>query len=79
MLENAGFTEEDIKYTLNECIENESIYNLKTKKYEKDGETTIINSAMTDIRIMESVFSIIGLLVTSNQYVQMAPRRLDLL
>ena len=79
VLENAGFTEEDIKYTLNECIENESIYNLKTKKYEKDGETTIINSAMTDIRIMESVFSIIGLLVTSNQYVQMAPRRLDLL
>ena len=72
-------TESDIQFTIEHCIKDGQIYNLKTKQYEADNETSIINSAMTDIRIMESVFSIISLLVTSNQYIQKSPRRLDML
>lgn len=79
VLENSGMTESDIQFTIEHCIKDGQIYNLKTKQYEADNETSIINSAMTDIRIMESVFSIISLLVTSNQYIQKSPRRLDML
>ena len=77
VLKNSGRSEEDVKYTIDQCVQNGTIFNLKTKKYESDGETSIINSAMTDIRIMESVFSIISLLVTSNQYIQKSPRRIN--
>ena len=48
---------------------NTYIYNLKTDKFEKDSETTIINSAKTEIEIMKAVFSIIGLLSLSNQFI----------
>lgn len=78
VLKNSGLSEEDVKYTIDQCVQNGTIFNLKTKKYESDGETSIINSAMTDIRIMESVFSIISLLVTSNQYIQKSPRRINI-
>lgn len=77
VLKNSGLSDEDVKYTIDQCVQNGTIFNLKTKKYESDGETSIINSAMTDIRIMESVFSIISLLVTSNQYIQKSPRRIN--
>lgn len=78
VLKNSGLSDEDVKYTIDQCVKDGTIFNLKTKKYESDGETSIINSAMTDIRIMESVFSIISLLVTSNQYIQKSPRRINI-
>ena len=52
-----------------ECVEDNSIYNLKTDNYEDDKDTNIINSALTEIEIMKATFSIVGLLVTSNQYI----------
>lgn len=58
-----------IEETLENCIHNESIFNLMTQKYECVDDTTIINSCSTDIEIMKATFSIIGLLATSNQFI----------
>lgn len=63
-----------INSIINECIKEKLIWNLKEQDYEKDAETTIINSVMTDINIMKSAFSIIGLLVSSNQYLLQEPK-----
>lgn len=54
---------------INNCISNNklSIFNLRTNEYEDITKTNVINSAKTDIEIMNSVFSIIGLLASSNQ------------
>lgn len=49
------------------CLNKNKFYNLKTHEYEKLNETVVINSIGTDIEIMKSCFSIIGMLVTSNQ------------
>ncbi|QXN70150.1 putative chaperonin GroEL [Bacillus phage vB_BspM_Internexus] len=54
---------------ISECIVNDKIYNLKTDEFEDINNTKIINSTQTDIEIMKATFSIIGLLVTSNQFV----------
>ena len=57
------------------CFYNEKdtllIYNVLTNEYEDVTETSVINSADTDIQIMHSVFSIIGLLITSNQFISL--------
>lgn len=64
------FSNSQIKDILLECIVDTKgrIYNLVTDRYEDISETSVINSADTDIQILHSVFSIIGLLVTSNQF-----------
>lgn len=51
------------------CIEKDDliILNLKKNKFESINDSDVINSAKTDIEIMRSVFSIIGLLASSNQ------------
>lgn len=67
--------EELIDDKFNECINGKSlkIYNLKNNKFETIKNTGIINSPETDIAIMNSVFSIIGLLSASNQYIGTTP------
>jgi chaperonin GroEL len=73
-LENMGTADQStIKSIIDECMTNNEIYNLVTLEFEKDSETKIINSVYTDIEIMKSSFSIIGLLATSNQYLQKTP------
>lgn len=55
---------------LNKCLDVDKelqIFNLKTSEYETIENTEVVNSAKTDIEIMKSVFSIIGLLASSNQ------------
>lgn len=74
VLTNAFYTREEANNIILNCLKKDTIYNIKTKQYENIDETSIINSVMTDIRIMESVFSIISLLVTSNQYIRTMPR-----
>ena len=70
VLKNYGqFEEVEIKEVIETCIKNDSIFNLTTLDYEADSETTIINSVNTDNLIMNTAFSIIGLLVSSNQYI----------
>lgn len=53
------------------CVVGKKIFNLKNHLYEDMKETKIINSAETDIEILKSAISIIGLLVTSNQFIKM--------
>ena len=59
----------DINGIIDKCLNEKLFYNLKLHKYEKIGDTTVINSAATDIEIMKSCFSIIGMLSTSNQII----------
>lgn len=62
--------EETCKEILDRCLsldEELCIYNLKTSEYETIENTEVVNSSKTDIEIMKSVFSIIGLLASSNQ------------
>lgn len=69
VLRNYKDDETYIDEVMNECISRKTIYNLTNKKYEDIENTSIINSSSTDIEIMKATFSIIGLLVTSNQFI----------
>lgn len=57
------------KVIADECVDTGSIYNLKTQDFEKEN-LSIVNSAETDIEILKSAISIIGLLATSNQFIR---------
>jgi len=61
--------ESDVADIISKCIKENLIYNLKTDKYETIEDTTIINSANTDIAITKATFSIVSLLATSNQLI----------
>lgn len=70
VLSNYGqLNNKEISKCIDECISEDKIFNLTNFAYEADSETTIINSVQTDISIMKTTFSIIGLLVSSNQYI----------
>ena len=69
VLRNASIKEKEIDFIIADCIHNKYIYNLKTEEMEKDVDTNIINSAKTEIEILKAVISIIGILVTSNQFI----------
>lgn len=70
VLTNYGqLNNKEINKCIEECISEDKIFNLTNFAYEADKETTIINSVQTDISIMKTTFSIIGLLVSSNQYI----------
>jgi chaperonin GroEL len=69
VLNNASIPSNDINNIIEQCVNNDVIYNLKTKRYETEKETYIVNSAKTEIEILKAVISIIGILVTSNQFI----------
>ena len=69
VLNNSYFNEEEVEVTLEQCLNNAEFYNLKTHKYEDITETEVINSVDTDIQILRSVVSIIGIMATSNQMI----------
>jgi len=69
ILENASISHEQAKIIIKKSIETNQIYNVKYKEFEDISKTKIINSAKTDIEIMKSCSSIIGLLATSNQFI----------
>lgn len=73
VLENANITEEKIAEIVNKCIEESKFYNLKIRKFEDMQSTSVINSVDTDIQIMKTCFSIIGILATSNQFITLNP------
>lgn len=62
-------SEELYEFAYSNCIEDRDIFNVVTEEFEPFNKTGIINSCNTDIEIMKSTFSIIGLLVTSNQFI----------
>lgn len=74
VIRNYNSDEDFINDTVTYCIDNNVIFNLKTLNYESIEDKNIINSAETDIEIMKSAMSIIGLLATSNQFVKMNTR-----
>jgi len=69
VLLNAGKSEEQANEIINKCVDERCIYNLKTKQFENDKDTDIINSLKTETEILKAVISIIGILVTSNQFI----------
>lgn len=69
VLENFNrFDKAEIKSITQTCIEKDAILNIKKNEYEQDYETDIINSVETDIKILETTISIIGLISLSNQF-----------
>jgi len=69
VINNSGiYSKEETEKIVNECVNENKILNLKTNSYENINDTKVLNSSMTEIKIMKSVFSIIGLLATSNQF-----------
>lgn len=71
VLLNKYISEDDSTYKdiLEQCSESKDmkIYNLVSNEFEDISKTDVINSANTDIAMMKSIFSIIGLLSSSNQ------------
>lgn len=67
VLANAELDSETIDKIISRCLSRGCVYNLKTKKYESFANTLVINSADTDLQILKSCVSIIGILATSNQ------------
>lgn len=77
VLNNSYLSDDEISGIIKHCVSKKSIYNLKTKKMETLSNTNIINSTDTDIQIMKSTISLIGLLATSNQFITVTPQALD--
>lgn len=69
VLSNSYMDEETISDTITTCLSENKFYNLKLHRYEDWNETKIINSIETDIQILKSCISIIGILSTSNQFI----------
>lgn len=69
VLNNAYFTETETEEIIYKCLNENKFYNLKLHKYEDFDDTLIINSVRTDIEILRSCISIIGMLSTSNQMI----------
>jgi chaperonin GroEL len=69
VLNNSYFNEEQVKEVLQKCLDEDKFYNLKSHQYEDLSTTQVINSVDTDIQILRSVISIIGIIATSNQMI----------
>lgn len=69
VLDNAYHDKEKSKQDVTWMINDKTIKDLNTGKVQDIEDTPIINSVSTDIEIMKSAISIIGLLVTSNQFI----------
>lgn len=67
VLNNSYFSEDETEEVIEKCIKENLFYNLKLHKYEKWDETEVINSVDTDIQILRTCISIIGILSQSNQ------------
>lgn len=67
VLNNSYFSEDETNAVIEKCLKDNEFYNLKTHKYEKWDETDVINSVDTDIQILRTCLSIIGILSQSNQ------------
>lgn len=69
VLSNSYMSEEEINKTIEECLSKNKFYNLKLHCFEEWKKTNIINSVETDIQILRSCISIIGILSQSNQFI----------
>jgi chaperonin GroEL len=69
VLNNSYINEDEIDLIVDKCVKEDKFYNLKLHTFEDIKDTSVINSVQTDIEIMRSCFSIIGILATSNQII----------
>jgi chaperonin GroEL len=69
VLNNSYLTDDDVDMIVDKCMKEDKFYNLKLHTFENFKDTSVINSVQTDIEIMRSCFSIIGILATSNQMI----------
>lgn len=78
ILNNKGINKDEANDILENCLLDNVIYNIREEEYEyyeinannkDDKKTNIINSCETDIEILKTVMSILGLVATSNQFV----------
>jgi chaperonin GroEL (HSP60 family) len=56
---------EFVKDVINKCLDNEVCYDLTTEEYNRD----VINSIKTDIEIIKGSISMVGTLMSANQYI----------
>jgi len=68
VLNNSYMSEAETEKTIERCLTNNEFYNLKLHRFENWKDTTVINSVNTDIEILKTCLSIIGILSTSNQF-----------
>ena len=68
VLNNSYMDEQATEDVIDKCLEENLFYNLKLHKYEDYDETNVINSVNTDIQILRSCMSLVGILSTSNQF-----------
>lgn len=69
VLNNSYMNEDEVEKTIETCLSENKFYNLKLHSFEDFTETSVINSVDTDIQILKSCMSIIGILSTSNQFI----------
>ena len=56
---------------INKIMNNSLIYNLRTNEYENYESTEVINSSETDIEIIKNIISIITLIISCNQFLEL--------
>ena len=71
VLNNSYFNEDETEEVIDKCFNEGKFYNLKKHEYENWEETEVINSVDTDIQILRTCISIIGILSQSNQMMTM--------
>ncbi len=69
VLSNSYLSEEEAEEIAFKCLDENKFYNLKIHEYEDFDKTVVINPVKTDIEILRSCISIIGMLSTSNQMI----------
>lgn len=69
VLSNSYMEESTINETIEKCLTENKFYNLKLHRFEDWEDTQVINSVETDLQILKSCISIIGILSTSNQFI----------
>lgn len=69
VLANSYMTSNEIKQILKKCLYEDVFYNLKTHSFETKETCEVINSLDTDLQILNSTVSIIGILGVTNQVI----------
>lgn len=70
VLNKSSHDDETIYNILKESIEKEKVYDLVNEEYT---DTKVINSVKTEIEILKNVVSIISLIITCNQFIEVNP------
>jgi chaperonin GroEL len=73
VLDNSMLPEDAVEAVIDRCVKEDVFYNLKKHRFELSSETEVINSAKTDMEILETCMSLIGILATSNQVITLSP------